>query len=325
MSRIERTKWLALAFIYVLCGGCHLYTQGDGTPVKLPFYSLDVEHLSGGEPLAAVYFGKFLIKLAGSRGPGPDPIPERARVIWMSSTGRVLQAYPEVARFVPNMWRFKGKIMFQLYDDRVRAVPLDEHNESHDRDWVPPYMHGTDGCAMASEVTEALPWEIASDFPDVGASIRKPQYTITLLGHGPLKTYSKVAVYFGKFQVVSGSQLEQDESSHNNYGPEIPVTARVIWMTPDGNLHEAEPEVARLIPDIEHFKGELFFELLDNRVRVVPASGSDVHSFVKSFGSKVPSYMKETDGWADAHELREPIPELHREQWEGFVKNAKKR
>jgi hypothetical protein len=60
----------------------------------------------------------------------------------------------------------------------------------------------------------------------------------------------------------------QDEM--HSFSDPIPEKGTILWDTPDGKQHRQEVEVAKRVPDIQHFSGTLWFKITADGVVVVP-------------------------------------------------------
>ncbi len=68
----------------------------------------------------------------------------------------------------------------------------------------------------------------------------------------------------------------------------IPEKVRVTWKTADGTPHEQTVAVASRIPDIDHFRGSIFYKFTDQGVMVVPYTYEYQERNVKQGKAAVP-------------------------------------
>lgn len=61
----------------------------------------------------------------------------------------------------------------------------------------------------------------------------------------------------------------------------IPATGTIFWETADGKQHQQDIEVAKRVPDIEHFSGTLWFKITADGVVVVPLTDEETRRLVR--------------------------------------------
>ena len=76
--------------------------------------------------------------------------------------------------------------------------------------------------------------------------------------------------YVDSPEFVSGGVMDPGIDKSCTVSGPVQPTATIQWRTADGVMHEQSVALCSVVPNPDHFRGTVFFEITDDGVHVVP-------------------------------------------------------